>query len=149
MKERNTTMKNYEEALSLMTERFGLDTLLSVATVDGNRPNVRIVDAYYEDGAFYVVTYTLSGKMQQIEKNPAVGVCGEWFTAHGIGENLGHVLLPQNAEMMAKLHSAFAAWYDNGHTDESDPNTVLLRIRLTDGILFHNGTKYNIDFQDK
>jgi general stress protein 26 len=139
-------MTNNEKALSLMTERFGHDTLLSLATVDGALPSVRIVDAFYEDGAFYVVTYELSGKMEQIKKNPAVGVCGEWFTAHGIGENLGHVLAPQNAEMMTKLHTAFAAWYDNGHTNESDPNTVLLRIRLTDGILFHHGERFVITF---
>jgi general stress protein 26 len=142
-------MTHNEKALSLMTERFGQDTLLSVATTDGNRPSVRIVDAYYEDGAFYIVTYALSGKMKQIKINPTVGVCGEWFTAHGFGENLGHVLLPQNAVMMAKLRAVFAEWYDNGHTNESDPNTVLLRIRLTDGILFHHGEKFMIAFADK
>jgi general stress protein 26 len=141
-------MTQQERAFILMTERFGHDTLLSVATMDGNCPSVRIVDAYYEDGAFYVVTYALSGKMKQMEKNPAVGVCGEWFTAHGVGENLGHVLAPQNAGMMAKLHAAFAAWYDNGHTNESDPNTVLLRIRLTDGILFHQSERFEIAFSD-
>jgi general stress protein 26 len=129
-----------------MTERFGHDTLLSVATMDGDRPSVRIVDAYYENGAFYVVTYALSGKMKQIKQNPAVGVCGEWFTAHGIGENLGHVLTPQNAEMMAKLRAAFAEWYDNGHTNESDPNTILLRIRLTDSVLWHEGERFEIAF---
>jgi uncharacterized pyridoxamine 5'-phosphate oxidase family protein len=69
---------------------------------------VRIVNAFYEDGAFYVVTYALSSKMKQMKKNPAVGVCGEWFTAHGIGENLGHVLAPQNAEVMTKLRAAFS-----------------------------------------
>jgi general stress protein 26 len=139
-------MTKNEKALSLMTERFGHDTLLSVATMDDDRPSVRIVDAFYEDGAFYVVTYALSGKMKQMKKNPAIGVCGEWFTAHGIGENLGHVLAPQNAEMMAKLHIAFAKWYDNGHTNESDLNTVLLRIRLTDGVLWHEGERFEIAF---
>ncbi len=29
--------------------------------------------------------------MEQKKKNPEVAVCGEWFTAHGIGENLGYV----------------------------------------------------------
>jgi general stress protein 26 len=47
---------------------------------------------------------------------------------------------------MSKLRAAFAEWYDNGHTDESDPNTCLLRVQLTDGVLFSNGTKYEIDF---
>jgi hypothetical protein len=83
-----------------------------------------------------------------MEKNPAVGVCCEWFTAHGIGENLGHVLAPQNAEMMAKLRAAFAEWYDNGHTNESDMNTVLLRISLTDGILFHHGERFDFTLSD-
>jgi uncharacterized pyridoxamine 5'-phosphate oxidase family protein len=135
-----------KKALMLMNERFGHDTQLSVATTDGSRPSVRIVNAYFDDGAFYIVTYALSGKMKQIEKNPAVGVCGEWFTAHGIGVNLGHVLLPKNAEMMAKVRAMFAEWYNNGHTNESDPNTILLQIRLTDGILFHQGERFDIIF---
>jgi general stress protein 26 len=139
-------MTNNEKALSLMTERFGHDTLLSVATCDGERPSVRVVDALYEDGAFYVVTWAKSSKMLQMAKNPAVGVCGEWFTAHGIGENLGHVLSPENAEMMGKVRAAFAQWYDNGHTNEADPNTVLLKISLTDAILFHHGERFEIMF---
>ena len=135
-----------QEALSLMTERFGHDTFLSLATVDGGRPAVRIVNSYYEDGSFYTVTYALSNKMKQIEKNSEVAVCGEWFTAHGIGENLGYVRDDKNAEIMSKLRTAFAEWYDNGHTNENDPNTCLLRVRLTDGVLFHSGTKYEMDF---
>jgi general stress protein 26 len=132
--------------LEIMTERFGHDTLLSLATIDGNRPAVRIVNSYYEDGAFYTVTYALSNKIKQIEKNPEVAICGEWFTAHGIGENLGYVRDAENAEIMSKLRTVFAEWYDNGHTNESDPNTCLLRIRLTDGVLYNNGTRHDMDF---
>ena len=134
------------KAMSLMDERFGHDTLISIATLDGTRPAVRIVNSYYENGSFYTVTYALSGKMKQIQVNPEVAVCGEWFTAHGTGENLGYVRDDKNSEIMSKLRTVFAEWYDNGHTDESDPNTCILRIRLTDGILFHQGTKYEIEF---
>ena len=134
------------QALSVMDERFGHDTLISVATIDGDRPAVRIVNTYYQDGSFYTVTYALSNKMQQINLNPAVAICGEWFTAHGIGENLGYVRDEKNAGIMSKLRAVFAEWYDNGHTDENDPNTCILRIRLTDGVLFSNGTRYDIDF---
>ena len=91
-------------------------------------------------------TYALSNKMKQIGKIPEIAVCGEWFTAHGIGENLGYVRDDKNAEIISKLRTVFAEWYDNGHTNENDPNTCLLRMRLTDGVLFHNGTKYEIDF---
>lgn len=106
------------------------------------------MNSYYEEGAFYVITYALSNKMRQIGKEPTVAVCGEWFTAHGIGENMGHVKAEGNEEIMSKLRAVFAEWYDNGHTNEDDPNTCLLRIRLTDGVLFHHGTRYDIDFRD-
>lgn len=139
-------MMDNKKALTLMAERFGHDTLISLATIDGNRPAVRTVNSYYEDGAFYTVTYARSNKMKQIKANPEVAICGEWFTAHGIGENLGYVRKDENAEIMARLRAVFAEWYNNGHTDENDPNTCLLRIRLTDGVLFRHGTKYEIDF---
>lgn len=142
-------MAKYEGVLNIMDERFGHDTLISVATIDGGRPAVRTMDGYYEDGAFFTVTHALSGKMRQIKADPAVALCGEWFTAHGIGEDLGHIRAPQNADIAAKLHAVFAEWYDNGHTDDSDPNTVILRVRLTDGVLFSHGTRYDVDFENK
>ena len=130
----------------ILKQRFGKDSLIALATVEDGIPYVRTVDAVYIDGAFYVVTYRLSGKMQQIAKNPTVAICGEWFTAHGVSENLGHVLLPENKKIMDILRAAFALWYDNGHTNEADPNTCLLKISLTDGVLFSNGSRYEIDF---
>ena len=139
-------MKLNADIAAKMTERFGHDNLIALATVDGDSPAVRTVNAYYEDGCFYTVTYALSGKMQQIGRNPKIAICGDWFTAHGIGESMGHILLPENAAMADKLRAAFAAWYDNGHTNESDPNTIILRIRLTEGVLFHHGTRYDITF---
>lgn len=139
-------MRNNEMTNAILTERFGKDSLIALATSTGNVPSVRTVDAVYMDGAFYVVTYALSGKMQQIRENPRVAVSGEWFTAHGIGENLGHVLLEENRAVMDILRRAFAAWYDNGHTNEADPNTCLLKIRLTDGVLFADGVRYDLTF---
>ena len=84
--------------------------------------------------------------MQQIAKNPVAAVSGHWFTAHGIGENLGHILLPEHQEIRNVLRAAFAAWYNNGHVNESDPNTCLLKIKLTDGVLFSEGMRYEIEF---
>lgn len=139
-------MKNNEVTNAILSQRFGKDSLIALATVGGGIPYVRTVDAVYLDGSFYIVTYALSGKMQQIQKHPTVAVCGEWFTAHGVGENRGHVLLEENKAVMDILRAAFAAWYRNGHTNEADPNTCLLRIKLMDGILFSNGTRYDIDF---
>lgn len=139
-------MKHNDETERLLTERFGKDSLIALATIEGTTPYVRTVDGVYIDGAFYVVTYRLSGKMQQIAKNPVVAISGEWFTAHGVGQNLGHVLLPENSAIMIILRDAFAAWYDNGHTNEGDSNTCLLKIKLTDAVLFAEGKRYDIEF---
>ena len=40
-------------------------------------------------GSFYIITYALSNKIKQIEKNPNVAIASDWFTAHGKGNNLG------------------------------------------------------------
>jgi hypothetical protein len=52
----------------------------------------------------------------------------------------------KNTELADKLRKAFAEWYYNGHTDESDPNTIILRIRLKDAVLLSHSTRYDIDF---
>ena len=130
----------------IMNERFGKDSLISLATAVDGVPYVRTVNALYEEGSFYIITYALSGKMQQIQTNPIVAISGEWFTAHGLGENLGWFGRPQNKAMADKLTAAFASWIDNGHNNFEDENTIILRIKLTHGVLFANGTRHEIDF---
>jgi|SRR5699024_7803892 len=137
---------NLKKAMEIMKERFGHDTLIALATVDDTIPYVRTVNSYYENGSFYVITHALSNKMKQMQKNPTVAICGEWFTAHGIGQNLGNPCAIQNEELSSKLRVAFSAWYYNGHTDENDPNTCILQIQLTEGVLLSHGTRYEIDF---
>ncbi len=135
-----------QEVQEIMDKRFGKDTLIALATTQNATPFVRAVNTYYENGCFYVITHALSKKMQQIGGNPTIAICGDWFTAHGVGENIGHILAQENGEITAKLRKAFCEWYDNGHSDENDPNTIILRVRLTDGVLFSHGTRYDIDF---
>lgn len=135
-----------QKAQEIMNERFNHDTLIALATMENNIPFVRTVNSYYENGAFYVITNARSKKMKQIQKNSTVAICGDWFTAHGKGENLGHILDKKNEEIVGKLRTAFAEWYNNGHTNEADPNTCILCIHLTDGVLLSHGTRYSIDF---
>jgi len=154
-------MDKYEEGLKLLEEKFGngKDNAISLATIgrklnaDGKpRPFVRDVDAYYEDGTFYVTTHGQSNKMQQIAQNPevSIAVCFGWFTANGIGENLGWVLDPKNAELRTKLRTAFAEWYDQAN-NEKDENCCILAIRLTKGTLNINHWEklYHMDFVNK
>lgn len=151
----------YQEGLKLLDEKFGngKDNLISLATIaressaDGKpRPVVRCVDAYYEDCTFYVVTYAKSNKMLQIGQNAEVSIAlsAEMFTAVGVGENLGWVLDPKNAEIRTKLRTAFANWYDMAN-NENDQNCCILAIHLTKGTLNINHWEklYHLDFVNK
>jgi hypothetical protein len=154
-------MSNFEEGFALLEEKFGKgkDNIISLATIaldpsntGSPRPVVRGVDAYYEDGVFYVMTNTNSNKMKQIKANPEISIASatEMFTASGLGENLGWVLSPKNAEIRQKLRIAFKAWYDMAN-NESDENCCILAIRITKGTLNINHWEklYYMDFINK
>ena len=153
-------MDKYDEAMKLLDEKLGnKDGLISLSTIalepaanGKSRPAARLVNAYYKDGAFYTVTYATSNKMLQIAQNPGVAICiiVENFTADGIGENLGWVCDEKNTEIMATLRTVFAKWYYEANNEE-DPNTCLLRIRLTKGLWNdpHQGLRNEIDFINK
>ena len=55
-----------KEAEKILMERFGKDSIIALATAVNEIPYVRNVNTFYEDGAFYVLTYGLSNKMKQI-----------------------------------------------------------------------------------
>ena len=131
-----------QEAEKIMIERFGKDTVIALATVENGIPYVRYVNAYYENGAFYIITYALSNKMKHVEYNSIVAIAGEWFTAHGKGINLGYFGKKENQMIAKTLKNVFAEWIDNGHNNFDDENTIILCVKLTDGLLLSHGTRY-------
>ena len=133
-----------EDIEKIMAERFGKDTIIALATVENKVPFVRYVNAYYENGAFYIITHALSNKMKQIKSNPTVAISGDWFTAHGKGINLGYFRKEENHVIAEKLKKVFAEWIDNGHNNFDDENTIILRIELTSGLLLSHGTRHEI-----
>lgn len=130
------------EAEKIMIERFGKDTIIALATVENEVPYVRYVNAYYENGAFYIITHALSNKMKHIENNSTIAIGGEWFTAHGKGISLGYFGREENHRIAEKLKNIFSEWIDNGHNDFDDKNTIILCVELTDGVLLSHGTRY-------
>lgn len=154
-------MNEFEEGYQLVEEKLGKgkDNIIALATIGKEltsenkpRPIVRSVDAYYEEGIFYIVTYQKSNKMQQISQNQEVSIAGfsEMFTAIGKAENLGWVLEPKNAEIRTKLRVAFASWYDMAN-NENDHDCCILAIHLIKGTYNHNHWEklYHMDFVNK
>jgi len=155
-------MIKYENAMKLMEERCGggKDNMIALATIalapnaDGKpRPAVRMVDAYYEEGAFYISTDARKSKALEIAANDEVAIGGvDWFAAWGRAENLGWVKDERNAEIRAKMKKYFC-WFDE-HGDEDNPNSIVLRIVLTSGIITDHDQKYGewqyrVDFAGK
>ena len=142
----NDFMKQFSrEAEQIMMERFGKDTIISLATTENATPYVRYVNAYYENGSFYIITHALSNKIKHIKENPVVAIAGQWFTAHGRGVSLGYFGKKENCVIAEKMKKVFAEWIDNSHTDFSDENTIILCVQLTEGILFSHGTRYDME----
>jgi len=155
-------MSKYENAMKLMEERCGncKEEVIALATIsissnaaDNPRPAVRMVCAYYEDGVFYVSTDSRKNKMLQIQKNNDVSVGGlGWYAFQGKAENLGWVKDEKNAEIRANFKKIFD-WFDEVG-DEDNPNSIVLRISLTEGTIIDNEKKYDehqyeVDFINK
>ena len=155
-------MSKYDDAIKLMEECCGngKEVIIALATISlsakaaGNpRPAVRMVCAYYEDGAFYVSTDARKNKTLQIGKNNEVAVCGmDWYSFQGTAENLGWVKDEKNAKIRAKFKKIFDWFGEEG--GEDDPNSIVLHITLTEGTIFdhekkYGEQKYEIDFINK
>lgn len=131
-----------EEAEEIMRERFGGDNEMALATCRGSVPSVRTVNATYLKGCFYIITYGLSRKMEEIRDNPTVALAGDWFTCHGTAKSLGWFGREENKALATHLRQAFANWIENGHNDFDDENTIILRVKVTDRVLYSQGRRF-------
>ena len=68
-------MKLNDKVESIMVERFGVDNVMALATICDGMPCVRYVNAYYENGAFYITSREdliktknrISGRIRAVE----------------------------------------------------------------------------------
>ena len=142
------TGSHFAEALKAMGDLYGQDVPMSLATDDDGSPNVRVIDVYFLDGAFYAVTHMKSCKMREIAKNPRVALNHVLFVARGEAENLGHPRAPGNEALRLELMRAFHKFYSR-HVNEDDPDTCILKIAPGWALLFANDCKYIVDFKEK
>lgn len=147
---RGIKMSKYENVMKLMEERCGngKEEIIALATMSLSEsptvkphPSVRMVCAYYGEGIFYVSTDATKKKMLEIAENNEVSVCGlDWYACQGIAENLGWVKAEKNAEIRSKFKEVFD-WFDE-IWDEENPNSIVLRITLTEGTVIDHEKKY-------
>jgi general stress protein 26 len=119
-----------------------------LATVKDNKPSNRVVDTYYEDGVFWVVTYGLSNKVKAIEENCNVALCNNFYSFKGSAFNVGHPLKEENKKIRERLIKEFEPWYF-AHNNENDENMCYVKIVLTEGFFHKDGQGYKVDFTNK
>ncbi len=141
-------MSVYEKSLSILKELFGKDCQFSLATACDNVPSLRVVDVYYENSSFWIVTYSKSNKVRDIESNPHVALCNFLYSFSGKAYNVGHPLKEKNKVMRDKLIEIFEPWYF-AHNDENDSNMCYVKVELTSGFFYKDGTGYKVDFIEK
>lgn len=100
-------MAAYEKSMRVLSDLFGRDCTFALATAKDNIPSLRVVDTYYEDGVFWVVTYAKSVKVQAIESNPAVAWCHDFQNFRGKAYNAGHPLREENKAIRETLTRVF------------------------------------------
>lgn len=61
---------------------------------------------------------------------------------------MGYFGKAENAAVANRMKQVFSAWIDNGHNNFDDVNTCILCVKLTSGVLFANGIRYEIDFTE-
>ena len=141
-------MTIYEEAKNILHELFAKDYQFSLATSYDDYPSVRVVDTFYDDEAFYIVSYAASQKVMEIEKNPQISMCNKLYRFRGSAYNIGHPLSEKNRAIREKLIKVFEPWYFL-HNNENDEKICYIKIELKEGFFYKDGNGYKVDFKNK
>ena len=141
-------MTTYEKSLKVLEEIFAKDYQFALATSNDNIPSVRFVDTFYDNGAFYIVSYSKSQKVKEIEKNSEISMCNKLYRFSGTACNIGHPLSEENHEIREKLIKVFEPWYF-AHNNENDENMCYVKIELKQGFFYKDGTGYKVDFENR
>lgn len=138
-------MSVFEKSMNVMEALFARDYQFALATTKDDIPSVRVIDTYYDDGCFYIVTYVESKKVKELEINNHVALCNNLYSFSGVAQNVGHPLKSENSEIREKLIKAFEPWYFK-HNNENDEKMCYIKIELTDGFFYKDGKGYKVDF---
>ncbi|MFR3727432.1 pyridoxamine 5'-phosphate oxidase family protein [Lacrimispora sp.] len=141
-------MDDYNKSMNVLQDLFGRDCQFAWATSENNIPSLRFVDTLFDNGSFYIVTFTGTKKVREIESNSMVALCKDMHRFQGIATNIGHPLDPKNKDIREKLINAFEAWYFQ-HNDEAYENMCYIKIDPVNGFFYKDGLGYQVDFKEK
>lgn len=141
-------MTTYEKSLNVLEDLFRRDYTFVLATVQENVPSQRVVDTYFDNGEFWIVTYAKSNKVKAIEQNPNVSLCNTFHVIKGKAYNAGHPLRDENRGIRDELIKIFEPWYF-AHNNENDEYMCYVRVNPESAFFHKDGRGYKVDFSKK
>lgn len=135
----------FDRAREVMQDNFGHVVEMSLASCVDNNVTVRDVNAYYDDGKFYVLSKQGNSLMHDIAANPRVALCHGSHNVYGTAQSLGHPLEAKNAALRKKLKRQFSLNYDE-YVTEHNPEMRIVEITVTAAETFTRYHRYEIDF---
>lgn len=140
--------KQFERANKILAREFGKNRKMYLATSFDEVPSVRIVNTFYWNRSFYIVTHETSEIVQQIIKNKNVSICATASNHKFQGEaiNIGHPLKEENKEIRDILTNAFSSGYFEQY-DESDPKICYVQVKVNEAFTYANKIGYKVDFR--
>lgn len=103
----------------------------AIATVDGNRPNVRamVFVSLGENGTIYTTTGRSTRKVKEIERNPNVSIF--MWKGHSFFRAEGKADVSEDIGMKRKILEKNPEWKKYYPGGAEDPDFCLIKIRVT------------------
>jgi uncharacterized pyridoxamine 5'-phosphate oxidase family protein len=119
--------------LEEIEDYFVKQNLVSLATVEGNQPRVRIVSLIRLDGCFYVITGSRGGaetaKVRQIRENPRVEFVKQVEREGKIGNIRAEAIASISEDFVLKTRLFDEVeWVKDYFSSPDNPDYVVLRI---------------------
>jgi len=136
--------KEYEKMQKILKKEFGKHRKMYLATSFKGLPKAKIVNTFYCDNSFYIITNNSSDVVKEINKNELVSLCttASFHKFVGKGVLIGHPLNESNKGVRNLFIHDEPNWYD-----ESDSELCLVQVKLDTVFTYANKIGYNFNFE--
>lgn len=136
-------MNAFDQSITVLEELFSRNREFVLATVRGGVPAQRVVDAFYDDGAFWFLTHAQSNKVEEIRCNSHVSLCREFHNFNGVARFVG-----EQPSVKRRLDKPHEPWYFIP-SDHRARSMCYIRVELSHAFFHKDGVGYKVDFAAK
>ncbi|MGY5876090.1 MAG: pyridoxamine 5'-phosphate oxidase family protein [Candidatus Thorarchaeota archaeon] len=143
-----TTEYSQTMTLEKFWELFDGPPLGHLATLDRDRPRVRMMSFTIHDGSFWIVTIGHRAKVRQLEQNNNIEISISVRGDNRVGAVRinGLAVLIKEKEVRANVASVIP-WFANYFSSPDDPDYILYKVEMNQILVNHpkDGKKFYVD----